>query len=131
MPSAPLPSPPDPRRRTAWELLSRLFLDTDYTNAELDALATDLSRTNYSLSELEDILFDEVYPVCAPNLSNPIGDWSHYDPAWLESEITRRPIRRTTALRRAWRRRRLRVCRGDWWLRIRAALERASSPVRN
>ena len=129
MPREPHPTPPDTRRRTAWELLSRLFLDTDYTDAELDALAADLARTGFSTPELEDILFDEVYPACARNLSNPIGDWSHYDPAWLESEITGRPIRRTTGLRRAWRRCRLCTLRGHWWAHVRNALSlRASSP---
>ena len=118
------------RRTPVWEVLSRLFLDTEHEREELMGFAGELAGAGYSVEELEDMLFDEVYPVCAGNLSDPLGDWMWYDAGWLRGEILRWPERRTKGIRRAWRRARLRRMRGDWWEVVRGEVIRVEAERR-
>jgi hypothetical protein len=76
-------------RRPVWEALSTLFLDTD-TSLDREWRAKLLAASPYSLVELEQILIDEVYPICAGNLLSIAGEWAGFDPAWLEQRIMRR-----------------------------------------
>ena len=83
-------------RRPVWEALSDLFLDTDNSFTHPGRIAG-LVASPYSLDELERILIDEVYPVCGSNLFSIAGEWTGFDPQWLESSILRRlasPVRR-------------------------------------
>ena len=50
-------------RRTVWEALSTLFLDTDTTLLR-DYRAKVLASSPFSLEELETVLIQDVYPVC-------------------------------------------------------------------
>jgi len=76
-------------RRRVWEALSSLFLDTD-TSLCRPWRAERLAESPYSLGELEQILIDEVYPVCRSNLLSIAGEWAGFDPEWLERRILRR-----------------------------------------
>lgn len=83
-------------RRPVWEALSDLFLDTD-TSLARAWRAGILAASPYSLDELQQILVDEIYPVCRSNLFSIAGEWAGFDPEWLESSILRRlrsPLRR-------------------------------------
>ena len=76
-------------RRPVWEALSDLFLDTDISFTyqwRIDVLAA----SPYSITELEDILIDEVYPICKYNLFSVAGEWAGFDLTWLEDQIRRR-----------------------------------------
>jgi hypothetical protein len=83
-------------RRPVWDALSTLFLDTD-TSLSHSWRVKVLSESVYSLEEIERILFDEVYPVCAPNLRSVAGEWAGFDSEWLETKILKH--------RRRWSRR--------------------------
>jgi hypothetical protein len=76
-------------RRTVWEALSDLFLDTDDSPGRSWRIRV-LATSPYSLDELEKILIDEVYPVCRANLSSVAGEWTGFDLQWLEARILRR-----------------------------------------
>jgi hypothetical protein len=76
-------------RRPVWEALSELFLDADNSFTHAACIAV-LVASPYSLNELEQILIDEVYPVCRSNLSSIAGEWTGFDPQWLERSILRR-----------------------------------------
>lgn len=78
-----------PHRKLVWEALSDLFLDTD-TSLTRSWRVGILANSPYSIDELEAILVDEVYPVCRANLFSVAGEWSGFDPGWLESSILRR-----------------------------------------
>jgi hypothetical protein len=87
-------------RRPAWEALSDLFLDTD-TSIWRSRRVSILAASPYSVDELQQILVDEVYPVCRSNFFSIAGEWLGFDPEWLESRILRRlnsPFRRLHAL---------------------------------
>lgn len=71
-------------RVQVWTAFSDLFLDTSYTDDELDRLAARVSASAFSLRELAHIMCFEVIPVCAPNLFVlPGGEWALFDPDWL------------------------------------------------
>jgi len=76
-------------RRPVWQALSTLFLDTD-TSLLREYRSKLLARSPYSLPELEQILRDEVFPVCSWNSLSIAGEWAGFDPAWLEQQIMRR-----------------------------------------
>jgi hypothetical protein len=76
-------------RRPVWQALSTLFLDTD-VSLDLEYRARVLAESPYTLGELEEILIDEVYPVCRANLLDMAGEWGGFDPAWLEDSILQR-----------------------------------------
>jgi hypothetical protein len=76
-------------RRRVWEALSALYLDTD-TSLSRQWRADILAASPYSLQELEDILVEEVHPVCRLNLLCVAGEWAGFDLAWLEARILRR-----------------------------------------
>jgi hypothetical protein len=95
------PAPDDlEHRRPVWEALSDLFLDTDTSLARSWRVGI-LAASPYSLDELQQILIDEVYPVCRSNRFSIAGEWAGFDPEWLERSILRRlrsPFRRFHAL---------------------------------
>ncbi|WP_374089127.1 hypothetical protein [Methylomicrobium lacus] len=78
-----------PNRRPVWEALSDLFLYTDVTLARTWR-AEKLAASPYSLADIEQILIDEVYPVCKYNLVCVAGEWEFFDPDWLENRILNR-----------------------------------------
>ena len=76
-------------RRPVWEALSEMFLDTEVSDGQ-SWRATRLARSPYSLEELEEILIEEVYPICKDNLYSVAGVWEGFDLAWLEQSILQR-----------------------------------------
>jgi hypothetical protein len=77
-------------RRPVWEVLSFLFLDTELESNNFEEIVTALAQSPYSIKEIEDILFDEVYPICIWNLRSLAGVWAGFDIDWLESAILNR-----------------------------------------
>jgi hypothetical protein len=83
-------------RKPVWSALSALFLDTD-VSVFREQVAAELAASPYSISELQQILVDEVYPACRTNwFAWPGGEWAGFDDTWLESRILgrlRSPLR--------------------------------------
>lgn len=73
-------------RRPVWEALSSLYLDTDTALARSWRVEL-LGRSPYSPEQLEEILTNEVQPVCRWNLYTVAGEWDGFDLAWLERKI--------------------------------------------
>lgn len=76
-----------PHRRPVWEALSRLFLDTELDETDLEHIAAILAASLYTDPELSAIYHREVRPVCRVNLWVVAGVWSGFDGAWLEERI--------------------------------------------
>jgi hypothetical protein len=76
-------------RRPVWQALSDLFLDTD-TSLSREWRVQELSKSPYSIEELEEILVTEVYPACCGNLLSIAGEWAGFDMEWLEGKIQSR-----------------------------------------
>lgn len=80
-------------RKPVWEALSTLFLDTDVSLFR-EWRAEKLAESAYSIEEIEEILRDEVFPVCSWNRFGVAGEWAGFDPDWLQERILRRSRRR-------------------------------------
>ena len=65
-------------RKPIWDVLQMFWMDIDPTD-ELDSAVITCAKSKYSLSELEYIYWNEVYPVVSPNLNQPIPEWTGYD----------------------------------------------------
>jgi hypothetical protein len=66
-----------------------MFLDTDvslFREWRIEKLAD----SPYTVPELQQILVDEVYPVCGWNLFIIAGEWAGFDMNWLEGRILRK-----------------------------------------
>ncbi|MDW5416453.1 hypothetical protein R6242_07685 [Iodobacter sp. CM08] len=69
----------EPSREEIWEALSDLFVDNEIDYQEIAGKVRGVD-----LNPLERILFEEVAPYCAPNLSVPAPSvWSGFDKAEL------------------------------------------------
>jgi hypothetical protein len=73
-------------RRPVWVALSSMFLDADVSLAR-ESRAKALAALPYSLQELEQVLVEEVYPVCWSNLNAAAGERIGFNPDWLETMI--------------------------------------------
>ena len=80
-------------RLPAWDALSSLFLDTDITLLR-EWRATQLSKSPYTVEELDTILRDEVFPVCSWNMFSIAGEWAGFDTDWLRSAVLKHLKRR-------------------------------------
>lgn len=81
-------------RKPVWEALSTLFLDTD-VSLDRQYRSKILASSKFSLDELDKILKNEVYPVCAINFIDPAGVWEGFNPDWLEEEILKKISKKT------------------------------------
>jgi hypothetical protein len=75
------------RRALVWSALAELWLDTELSPADLAQIAAVLSRSGYSIRELEAICRDEVAPVVACNLRCVAGVWTGFNDAQLRQAI--------------------------------------------
>ena len=106
-------------RRPVWEALSTLFLDTDVTLLR-DYRVGKLAESPYTLDELEEILREEVFPVCSWNLFSVAGVWSGFDQEFLEKAIMKRMRRRfkmSLGLGRSF------ITRSEEWKHTKAAIQ--------
>jgi hypothetical protein len=79
-----------PNRRPVWEALSEVFLDAEIPIADLQRLGRTLAASPYTVDEVEEILYDEVYPVCIWNLLCITAVWPLFETDWLQAEILKR-----------------------------------------
>ena len=97
-------TPPDQeveRRRPVWDALSSFFLDTELDDDQHREIAQTIVASGYSPSEIQMILWDEVYPVVESNLRSFAGDWNGFDLDWMQQQILSGPRRRTLSMRLA------------------------------
>lgn len=76
----------DPDLIEVWIILSDLFLDTDIELFK-ESMATRLSKTKFSSSELDQILKNDVAPCLGTNLLSVAGVWSGFSEKELVEAI--------------------------------------------
>jgi len=77
-------------REKIWIILSDLFIDTELTPAELNAIGLALRDTGESCERIEQILREEVAPVCGQWMLYPtVGPWPKFDEVDLIGKITK------------------------------------------
>ena len=67
------------RRQIVWDAMHVLWLDTDIDEFHLAGAARICAKTDYTLEELEQIYWLEVYPVMRSNAWGPAGEWQPFD----------------------------------------------------
>jgi len=73
-----------------WRALSDLFLDTEITDTTYEYIARTIDESGLSLTEAENILWYEVYPVLEKNLRSMTGVWDGWSDAWLLEHLSKR-----------------------------------------
>ncbi len=77
------------RRMPVWDEISRLWLDTELQDFNINGIARELAKSGYSLAELKYIYLEEVAPAVHFNLSmfSVGGVWTGFNSEWLKEEI--------------------------------------------
>lgn len=83
------------QRLKIWRALSDLFLDTEIDDVTFKCIARVISESELSLSEAEDALWYEVYPVLESNLRCVAGVWEGWSDSWLLQNLPA-PVRPNT-----------------------------------
>ena len=80
-------------RKPLWIALSDLFLDIELQDYQHVHIAKAMVESPYTLTEIEEILMLEVFPVCIANLQSVAGDWNGFFADWVCKSIvsTKRP----------------------------------------
>lgn len=81
-------------RFPVWDALSEFFLDTELDEKDYDRISSVLAASDYSIRQIEEILFFEVYPACKWNMCSIAGEWAGFHPEWIEENIGRRKDKR-------------------------------------
>ena len=83
-----MPESEDIKRRAAvWHALSALFVDTQLQAAECRYIASVVLRSGFTPSDLQRILWAEVFPALSDNLQSVAGEWAGFSEPWLEERI--------------------------------------------
>lgn len=78
----------DPTTRLPiWSALSDLFLDTELQPSDFKYTAERLRESGLPPSELQDILWNEVFPALGDNLRIGTGEWGGFSDEWLQERI--------------------------------------------
>lgn len=104
-------------RQGAWDAMHLLFLDTDVEGLHLDYAATKCAETQYSVKELEQIFWSEVYPTMRWNILDPFGEWTPID---IEN-LTEAILHRHKFGQRIWFRR-LRSHPSKYWNKLKSKI---------
>jgi hypothetical protein len=75
------------QRLKVWSALSNLFLDNELQETDREFICNQLAQTSYTLSEIERILWNELYPILKYNLISVAGEWAGFDEEWLLANI--------------------------------------------
>jgi len=73
-------------RRPVWAALAGMFVDADVSLTRAERVAR-LHASPYTLAEIEQILVEEVYPVCWHTLQADAGQGEPFDADWLAAQI--------------------------------------------
>ena len=73
-------------RTPVWDCMQNLFLDNDVTSW-YEHVAEVSAKSDYTVVELECILFNEVLPALRFNLKMVLPEWAGFDKDWLIERI--------------------------------------------
>lgn len=105
------------RRSIVWDAMHVLWLDTDVDAQYFDQTARICAGTDYTLSELEQIYWCEVYPVMRRNVWSVAGEWAPIDREQLSEMVMKH-----YAPRRRIRFKSLRTYAYAYWQRLAEAV---------
>ena len=79
------------QRQPIWDAMQMIWMDTD-VDAEVPNIISICSESNYKISEIEEIYWNEVRPVVSKNMLIPViaPEWVGYELDWLSDKIMNR-----------------------------------------
>ncbi|KDQ08281.1 hypothetical protein BOTBODRAFT_180046 [Botryobasidium botryosum FD-172 SS1] len=78
------------RERELCTLLSCLFLDTEHTPDDIDAIGSSLFGLQVSIATAEHVLRYDLFPILGGNLLSVTGEWAFFDEDWLWAQVQTR-----------------------------------------
>ena len=75
------------KRLPIWKALSDLFLDTELDQSDFKRAAGQLRDLEFTTPEIQEILWEEVFPALGDNLRIGTGEWSDFSAEWLQRRI--------------------------------------------
>ncbi len=84
-------------RKQIYIALSELFLDTD-TASHFDHISDVCASSEFSAEALSTMLYNDVAPVCMPNLLMVAGEWSGFDEDQLMEKIIEQQSRKKSSI---------------------------------
>lgn len=75
------------KRKPVWLALSRMYLDTELQQYDIDLIIDAIKESPFSLEEVMTIDKYEVFPVLYQNLMSVAGVWNAFEESWLVNEI--------------------------------------------
>lgn len=111
------------RRNRAWVELSRLFVDGDFDDRDVAAMAKELGTLGFDVAELDRMFTHEVAPVCDWGFTT-IGPWPSFEPEALVAAIERRRLHPPPRLSRMLEPRFITRAVRPLWVQVRAEMER-------
>ena len=94
-------------KKPLWIALSHLFLDTEICDTDLDHIVKIIKESKLPIKEVEEILLNEVFPVCIPNMKVVAGEWAGFNEEWLIASIQK--LKKPNKLQRL-------LYKKDFWL---------------
>lgn len=82
-------------RAPVWAALGEFFLDNE---PQLECVVRICAESPYSLQELDQILFSEVWPALSPNLASVAGEWAGWNREWLSQRVLEKHKTGTSSL---------------------------------
>lgn len=113
------PEEDEPDRRPIWDALQAFWMDND-PNLDLTSVAELCAKRKYSVSEIEEIYWNEVRPAVRFNLFSVAGGWAGFQIDWLTQRILD-THRFGKTLPRAY----FHPYSGFWWQRLSSEIVRA------
>ncbi len=108
-------------RAPVWQALGEFFLDNE---PQLEYVVRVCAESPYSLKELDQILFSEVWPALSQNLASMAGEWAGWNRDWLSKRVLEKY---KTGSSRLWWLNPVKLFFCSAWLRVRKEIEKRRS----
>ncbi|NIA69781.1 hypothetical protein HBA54_14350 [Pelagibius litoralis] len=74
-------------RLPVWLACSGFYLDTELDDSRFDHIARVCALSPYAGTELDRIMFNEVWPAFSANLYAPAGEWAGWDDTFVKERV--------------------------------------------
>lgn len=87
-------------RKSIWECMSMVYLDTELSENEIDHIVSTLSNSSLTVEEIKQIELFEVFPTLKYNMMATAGEWQGFDEEWLHEQCLKNYYKRKSKM---WR----------------------------
>ena len=99
-------------KKPLWIALSNLFLDRELSENDFTYIASVIKESELSIKQVEQILKEEVLPICIPNIKSISGEWAGFDEKWLIESIVK--LKKLRPLQKAIHKNDYKLIKDEW-----------------